>query len=622
MLIFRLFVQAQNSSVIGRFEVDFSVGCAPLKVVINETDTFPPETVRQYDFEGDGIFVGFEPTEEVTFTYTQPGSYEIVQVINVDIVPKTDTLFIEVFQIVTPDFSIFTCENNGAKIEISPDLYEQHRIFFTLSDSVTVYQGENIPSYTYPAGSHSISVKGLFINGKDNCGVSTKNFTTIQNLISADLHEVYLNKKDPDLGQVRINYSLTSDIIYLLEKADDVPAGFNVVDLLPSNSSTYILNSIDTENKLPVFRISAFDACQDKSIYSDTISVIRVSGIAENNQNRIFWDIAPIQFDNYEIFKNGQSINIFNSQNLKEFIDNQVTCFEEYCYRVEFNNKSGGKSYSDTVCLEAFKIYFPPPVKNTTVSVDDMEVDLTWTPVENITANSFFIQRRIEDDVYATLDTVITDQYSDLDADVNSQSICYRISYLDECMNRSNLGDLSCTVFLNIEDNRVLRWNDYIGWQNGVKEYFLEVYDEEGTLEEEIDLGTGNIYEITDYIKQQIKKYRIRVESNDDPSLIAYSNFVIKQIESVFWLPNAFTPNGDGLNDAFKPEGTLMVEFNMKIYSRYGNLLFETEDQELGWDGTSNGTEMPFNTYIYRIETVDNIGKSYNQTGKVLLIRE
>jgi gliding motility-associated-like protein len=155
-----------------------------------------------------------------------------------------------------------------------------------------------------------------------------------------------------------------------------------------------------------------------------------------------------------------------------------------------------------------------------------------------------------------------------------------------------------------------------------VKQYILEVYQEDGTLEEEINMGTGNSYEIIDYVRQQVVRYRVRVESNDDPSLISYSNVVTKEIESVLWFPNAFTPNGDGLNDAFKPEGTLMQEFKMKIYNRAGNLLFETDDQESGWDGFYEGKEMPFNTYIYKIEAVDNIGKSFNQTGKVLLIRE
>jgi gliding motility-associated-like protein len=315
-------------------------------------------------------------------------------------------------------------------------------------------------------------------------------------------------------------------------------------------------------------------------------------------------------------------VEVFANENQREYIDEEVECFTEYCYSVVFINQNGAQSYSDTVCMEGIKIYFPPPVRNTTVSVNDNQIEMDWTPPELQLIQSYFIQKRIEDNVYATLDTVTVNQYVDLTADVDSEINCYRISYLDECSNRSNLGILSCSVYLTLEENRVLEWNDYLGWQNGVKHYIIEVYQENGTLEEEINMGTSNTYEIQDYIRQQIVNYRIRVESNDDPPLISYSNIVTKEIESVLWIPNAFTPNGDGLNDFFKPEGTLMQQFNMKIFNRAGNLLFETGDQESGWDGLYNGKEMPFNTYIYDIEAIDNRGKSFNQTGKVLLMRE
>ena len=613
---------AQNASVYGRFQGDFTLGCDPLKVIITETDTFPSETVRQYDFEGDGIFVGFEPAEEISFTYTQPGSYQIVQIINVDIIPKTDTLFLEVYPKNTPDFTVYTCENHGAKIEIENDQYQQYRIFYTSSDSLTINQGEEVPPFSYPAGSHTVRVKGLFIGGKDNCGVASQNFTTIQNLVSPTLNTVSLVKKDPVVGAINITYNLAPHVIYRVEITEDFPTGFNAVELLPDNSTAFTLDSIDTENSLPIIRISAFDACQDKSLYSDTLSTIKISAVAENNRNRINWQVYPLKFERYEIFKDHVSESVISSQNQREFIDEEVVCFTEYCYSVVFTNRNGARSYSDTVCVEAFKIYYPPPIKNTTVSVVDSLIDLEWTPPEVIIPDSYFIQKMIDENVYATLDTVIINQYTDPGSDPSSGSICYRISYLDECRNRSNLGDLACSVYLILEDNQILSWNDYLGWRNGVKQYILEVYNEEGTLQEEINMGSVNYYEIPDFLKLQLVQYRIRVESNDDPSLMAYSNFAIKKIESVLWMPNAFTPNGDGLNDLFKPEGTLMQQFSMKIFNREGNLVFETEDQENGWDGMYDGKEMPFNTYIYIIEAVDHVGRSYNRTGKLLLIRE
>jgi gliding motility-associated-like protein len=404
--------------------------------------------------------------------------------------------------------------------------------------------------------------------------------------------------------------------------AEDFPGGFKEVNLLPGNSNGFTLDSVDTENSLPILRIAAFDACQNKSVYSDTLSVVKMSGVAENNRNRISWEVYPINFDQYEIFRDQVSIGVIASPNQREYIDEEVVCFTEYCYSLVYTSRNGGKSYSDTVCVEAVKIYFPPPIRNTTVSVTDSLSELSWSPPETVIPEAYFIQKLIEENVYATLDTVDVNHYLDSDSDPGAGSVCYRISYLDECRNRSNLGDLACSVFLLLEDNRILSWNDYTGWQNGVKQYVIEVYDEDGKLQEEINMGTSNYYEIPDFLKLQLVQYRVRAESNDEPSLVLFSNWAIKRIESVIWMPNAFTPDGDGLNDFFKPEGTLMQEFNMKIYNREGNLLFETEDQESGWDGRYDGDEMPLNTYIYRIEAVDNEGKSFRKTGKLLLIRE
>jgi hypothetical protein len=64
-----------------------------------------------------------------------------------------------------------------------------------------------------------------------------------------------------------------------------------VAEILPDNSSSYTLRDIDTENSLPIIRISAFDACQGKIDPSDTLSAIRIDAVAENNRNRINWDV-------------------------------------------------------------------------------------------------------------------------------------------------------------------------------------------------------------------------------------------------------------------------------------------------------------------------------------------
>ncbi len=620
--VITLHLSAQVKSKEGRFETTFAKGCIPFKVVINETDTFPPETVRQYDFNGDGVFVGFEPDEEVSYTYNSPGVYRIVQVINVDIEPKTDTLTVEAFPDIQPEFTVFTCENNGARVDIQPDQYEQYRVFYTASDSVTVNSGEEVPSYSYSPGTHEITVKGLFVNGKNNCGLRTRSFTTIENLVPAEMNNLYMVNRNIQTGMIDIHYTLEPGVVYYLENTQNFLAGFQVLERLPSASSSISVDSLDTENTVQIFRISAYDACQEKYVYSDTLSSVILSGTAENGQNRLNWESVPAGFDQYEIYRDGKLIGSIRNKDLQQFVDEDVVCFNEYCYTVLYSDENGNSSFSDTLCLEAFRIFFPPPLTHTTASVVDGAVELSWLPPENMAVSAYFVQRQVEGDVFATVDTVTGTQFRDIEPDVDDSRYCYRISYLDECNNRSNLGDLACTIYLDIEENRLLSWTDHRGWETGTDHYVIEFYDEQMALESEVDVGRENFHEIENYLRDQISPIRIRGVSRNDPPDTAFSNLVIKQIESVLRIPNAFTPNGDGLNDLFVVKGTLMKEFIMKIYSRSGDLIFETTDQLQGWDGTYKGREMPFNTYIYSIKAVDEVGKTLNREGKILLIRQ
>src|SRR5258707_718816 len=65
-------------------------------------------------------------------------------------------------------------------------------------------------------------------------------------------------------------------------------------------------------------------------------------------------------------------------------------------------------------------------------------------------------------------------------------------------------------------------------------------------------------------------------------------------------LPNAFTPDGDGRNDTFRPlHACEMTNFQMNIYDRYGELVFRSVNTEAGWDGTFHGTKVPAGTFVW-----------------------
>lgn len=87
-------------------------------------------------------------------------------------------------------------------------------------------------------------------------------------------------------------------------------------------------------------------------------------------------------------------------------------------------------------------------------------------------------------------------------------------------------------------------------------------------------------------------------------------------------IPNAFTPNGDGLNDTFIPKVRAVTEFTMDIFNTWGEKMFSTSTIDTkGWDGTHNGETSPPGNYLFQITYKSIDGEQFTRTGGVTLIR-
>jgi gliding motility-associated-like protein len=89
----------------------------------------------------------------------------------------------------------------------------------------------------------------------------------------------------------------------------------------------------------------------------------------------------------------------------------------------------------------------------------------------------------------------------------------------------------------------------------------------------------------------------------------------------LIWIPNVFTPNTDQLNDVFHWKGNFKARvYNFKIYNRWGEKLFETDDPEKGWDGKVNGNFVQEGVYIYTISAIDTNNERRSYKGEFTLI--
>jgi gliding motility-associated-like protein len=100
--------------------------------------------------------------------------------------------------------------------------------------------------------------------------------------------------------------------------------------------------------------------------------------------------------------------------------------------------------------------------------------------------------------------------------------------------------------------------------------------------------------------------------------------FIIKVFSTVpsVFVPTAFTPNGDGLNETLKPTLAGMQQMNyFRVFNRYGQIVFQSSSLYDAWDGWFKGQKQPSGSYMWMVQAVDFEGKAVQQKGSTMLIR-
>ena len=120
----------------------------------------------------------------------------------------------------------------------------------------------------------------------------------------------------------------------------------------------------------------------------------------------------------------------------------------------------------------------------------------------------------------------------------------------------------------------------------------------------------------------QGSQYLYSVAVQTDPGGCEFSaSFSLTLIQAEYEIPNIFSPNRDNQNDEFRVffNGEL-TDFNLQVYNRWGQLVFESRNPEQGWDGQKDGKPQPMDVYLYRTTFRQN-GVDVEDEGEVTLVR-
>lgn len=187
----------------------------------------------------------------------------------------------------------------------------------------------------------------------------------------------------------------------------------------------------------------------------------------------------------------------------------------------------------------------------------------------------------------------------------------YRLAALNSCNNIIKESNPTVNILLegDYPGKQInLHWNSYEQYMNGVKEYIIYRKELEGDF---FQIGTNsenntsfvdNISVFRDDPIHGVLSYKVCAVENNTQNT-SCSNELIIYLGSEIYLPNAFTPDGDGINDIFKAVlNFIPEEFLMIIYNRNGIKIFQSKDPDEGWDGRINGVKAPEGVYMYYAE--------------------
>ncbi|MBS3915940.1 MAG: gliding motility-associated C-terminal domain-containing protein [Bacteroidetes bacterium] len=406
--------------------------------------------------------------------------------------------------------------------------------------------------------------------------------------------------------------------------------------------------SSQLSNRRFCYTMRVEDTCNQRGIAANShcTIVLRDSAFEPFNihLNWLGYDWWGSELDHYEIFRktgNGNFVKLADVKPGKLSYTDSFLCDKDYCYYVEAVHKNREyRSRSNTTCKRPIYLKPDSSVKTTLVSVkDNAYPEVHWEPYYKYYRNWSYVLERSSNGMTGTfskvnevrgLDTI------DIATNVQDRSNFYRISFKDHCGVKGEPGLISNTIWLKAEkkerNNSSLTWTPYDYWHSGVKNYGLQLKNQSGVFQDMASFSpTTTSTENIDIEKLNLDSICFRVYAVKDTitSDTSWSNEVCLVPASYIHVPTAFTPDLNDLNDVFKPVSGFLhneiensnTRYEFRIYNRWGQMVYMTNDPKEGWNGTCNDVFCESGLYIWKLQAVGYDGVAYRMDGTVYLLR-
>ncbi|NUM31559.1 MAG: gliding motility-associated C-terminal domain-containing protein [Bacteroidetes bacterium] len=486
--------------------------------------------------------------------------------------------------------------NAGANI-VELTVYDQNQCFNTVSKVINVPNPEDIPS-----GQLSF----VSVNNNNSVSVNTLPIT-YQRFLSANLY--------------------------------NENTGLKVYNTTSKEMQTFVYSNPIAKDTSVCFDYRITDICGYESGIGAKHCTIYLK--VENNKSFVSvinWTpyIGWNNTDKYVLYrKTSDEINFTEIATLNS---NQFTytdsglCNRTYFYYIEAVN---GNLISRSNLSQSIPVFqFPPKytdIKNVSVN-EDNSISVKWEASKNSNFNNYLLSRICVETSKIENFELFENYYRDYDVNTNNLNYIYSIVETDKCGNRSIAGGIGKNIVINTTSSSYFTqayWNTYKSWKNGVKDYTLQIKKNGNFSSVYTSSNLDSIY----YHNQTIENihgaycYRIMAVSSDLQDT-SFSNVSCVISPSTLLIANAFTPNGDGINEKIGVK-SIFVEnftdlkgrnFSFRIYNRWGEIVFETNNIDEEWDGYYRGVKAQSGVYIYKIKAMGADNHSYSIEGNISLL--
>lgn len=431
-----------------------------------------------------------------------------------------------------------------------------------------------------------------------------------------------------------------------------------------SLSHVYSKNGINALIRPETLSVVPFDSCFDstslwynqaadnlrfRTMYIDTTDFEKCAGkLAFNWQMpRQGFPVGVRNLSGFRVYRktNNQASQVIATLSSIDsvFVDSGLVAGNKYTYVIcPFDDQLGKEALSNKVVIDLGKkntpdfLYIKSIVNNHESGLNEINV-YADTTAETVSYSLF--RSLLEQDKFMKveqLDEDLTSEFiiTDFSGNAAQTDYYYQVAAIDGCQEIIGRSQIVKSIYLqgtkNVQDliNKV-NWTNYEGFDTaGTDVDYYDLYRVTTGSDEELLSSEPRAFKYTDNLQTidlvsgSVCYYVSAQEEEGNVfgfSEVSISNLLCLDYPPTVFLPNAFTPDGDGLNDRFLPFVNFIdpTDYELRIYDRTGIMIFQTTDPLEGWDGSGESIGI----FAFQLTLSNARGEALRYAGKVQLIR-